>query len=53
MEIQNAMPIEVRFRNKEKIIFNRITKEMKEATKKIKKRLYDITPTGEKQFRLF
>lgn len=53
MEIQNAMPIEVRFRNKEKIIFNKITKDMKSTAKKIKKRLYDITPTGEKQFKLF
>ena len=53
MEIQNAVPIEIRFRNKEKIIFNKITKEMKGAAKKIENRLYDITPTGEKQFRLF
>lgn len=53
MEIQNAVPVEVRFRNKEKIIFNQITKEIKYPAKKIENILYDITPTGEKQLRLF
>ncbi|MCS5422209.1 MULTISPECIES: hypothetical protein [Psychrilyobacter] len=53
MGIQNAVPIEIRFRNKEKIILNKITEEMKVLAKEIENRLYDITSTGEKQFRLF
>jgi len=46
MEISNAVVIKSVFRNKEKIKKN-------EFIKKIKKISYDLTPNGEKQYKLF
>jgi len=46
MEISNAKVIKSVFRNKDKIKKN-------EFIKKVKKPSYDLTPTGEKQYKLF
>lgn len=46
MEISNAKVIKSVFRNKDKIKKN-------EVIKKVKKPSYDLTPPGEKQYKLF
>lgn len=46
MEISNAKVLKSEFRNKDKIKKN-------EFIKKVKKLTYDLTPNGERQYKLF